>query len=64
LRTTVASADIGDISLSLPSSDAAFSLASFGIPAAFMRCSSSASSFGASSISPSSFWIAFICSFR
>jgi hypothetical protein len=56
LRTTVASADMGDISLSLASSELAFSRASFGMPrldAIFSRARRF--SFGASSSSPSSF---------
>ena len=55
---------MGDINFSLLSSELAFSRASFGMPAALMRFSSSPISFGASSSSPSSFWMAFICSFR
>jgi len=36
----------------------------FGIPASAILRAISSRSFGASSMSPSSFWIAFICSLR
>jgi hypothetical protein len=64
LRTTVASADIGDMVLSFLSSASAFSRASLDSLVLRMRSSSSATSDWPSSPSPSSRWIAFICSFR
>ena len=54
-RTTVASADIGDIILSLLSSADAFSFASSGIPDSSIRFLSASNSSGTSSSSPSSF---------
>jgi hypothetical protein len=63
LRTTVASADIGDMSFSFLNSASAFASASFDILAALIFFSiSSRSAF--SSPSPSSFWIALTCSFK
>ncbi len=63
LRTTVASADIGDIMRSFLSSPIALASASFDILADLTFFSiSSRSAF--SSPSPSSFWIALTCSFR
>ena len=63
LADTVASADIGDICLSFLSSCVAFSRASFDSLVRLILSSISASSSLPSS-SPSSFWIAFICSLR
>jgi hypothetical protein len=63
LRTTVASADIGDISFNFLNSASTFLRASFGIFAAMIFFSSSSMS-APSSPSPSSFWIALTCSFR
>ena len=60
----MASADIGDIMRSLLSSWPAFFFASFGMPLCSMRCASSSASLVLSSLSDSSCWIAFICSFR
>jgi hypothetical protein len=63
LRTTVASADMGDIILSFFSSPMTLPSASFDILAALIFFSiSSRSAF--SSPSPSSFWMALTCSFR
>jgi len=63
LRTTVASADMGDMSLSFLSSPSAFLRASAGMRAALIFFSISSMS-APSSPSPSSFWIALTCSFR
>ncbi len=64
MRTTVASADMGDIILSFFSSFSAFSRASADIFFCLIFSSSSWISFLNSSFSPSSFWIARICSLR
>src|SRR5262249_49757182 len=61
LRTTVDSADIGDICRSFLSSWVAFSRASFE-SVVFLILSSISASSSLPSSSPSSFWIAFICS--
>jgi hypothetical protein len=55
---------MGDMDFSFFSSASALSRASLLNLVALMRFSSSASSFWPSSPSPSSFWIAYICSFR
>jgi hypothetical protein len=63
LRTTVASADIGDISLSFFTSELTLVRASLLMPAALIFFSISSMS-APSSPSPSSFWMALTCSFR